>query len=413
MYAQIGMFPLSFHKELYDYYNESVAHMCEEPKEYRLLQRRFDAIDVKCGCPDNMDVPMLVQAEWHKWAHARTLNAGYFLGESYKWEIDQEVSMQNLMRINSPLTTRQEKTSPSGLFPQSWPSPEESDELEPEKANAKILAALVMDDYDHRSATDYLSPGFPVSEHVVPEQRIRRAGHWLDLTYDEVDTALEYAQVLVDEGRVQCKGKVLQFPQETIDEDYLYMLGTREEARVDHNLYAQRAQRGIVQLPAWTGVDQYGATVQIYPPREMPGTPDTDYEAMNNALPIPEEELENSVTERLMYIQATAPSAETCDPPVNAQLPFSGAAHKLEIEPAEESISADVLKEIEEPMEVELKVEPTVPVPPAQMLPPPVPTDTPASSCQVREPPEWPSWQVRILQPAPKPLVPDYDYASF
>eukprot|EP00971_Amphidinium_carterae_P259655 5152201-Amphidinium_carterae.1 len=60
-----------------------------------------------------------------------------------------------------------------------------------------------MDDYEHRTSTDYLSPSFPVSEHTVPEQRIRRAGHWMDLPYEQVDIALAYAQVLVDEGRVQ------------------------------------------------------------------------------------------------------------------------------------------------------------------------------------------------------------------
>eukprot|EP00971_Amphidinium_carterae_P120979 2396637-Amphidinium_carterae.1 len=43
------------------------------------------------------------------------------------------------------------------------------------------------------------------------------------------------------------------------------------------------------------------------------------------------------------------------------------------------------------------------------MKPPPIPTDSPASSSGVQEPPEWDSWQTRILMPAPKPLVPDTD----
>eukprot|EP00971_Amphidinium_carterae_P103959 2058852-Amphidinium_carterae.1 len=75
-----------------------------------------------------------------------------------------------------------------------------------------------MDDYEHRGSTDYLSPSFPISQYAVPEQRIRRAGHWMDLSYDEVDNALDYAQVLADEGRVQYQEKVLQFPQETIND---------------------------------------------------------------------------------------------------------------------------------------------------------------------------------------------------
>eukprot|EP00971_Amphidinium_carterae_P269347 5343335-Amphidinium_carterae.1 len=33
----------------------------------------------------------------------------------------------------------------------------------------------------------------PISQFTVPEQRIRRAEHWLDLPYDQVDTALDFA----------------------------------------------------------------------------------------------------------------------------------------------------------------------------------------------------------------------------
>eukprot|EP00971_Amphidinium_carterae_P171725 3404847-Amphidinium_carterae.1 len=130
-----------------------------------------------------------------------------------------------------------------------------------------------MDDYEHRGSTDYLSPSFPISQSTVPEQRIRRAGHWMDLSYDEVDTALEYAQVLVDEGRVQYQERVLQFPQETVNDEFVYFLGTSEEARVEHNQQAENAQRGLVLHPTWRGIDQHGATVQIYPPRDMPGNP--------------------------------------------------------------------------------------------------------------------------------------------
>eukprot|EP00971_Amphidinium_carterae_P019641 387126-Amphidinium_carterae.1 len=67
------------------------------------------------------------------------------------------------MCINPPLSTRPEKQTPSGLFPQDWPVTEDPDELEPEKAHPKVLAALIMDDYEHRGSTDYLSPSFPIS----------------------------------------------------------------------------------------------------------------------------------------------------------------------------------------------------------------------------------------------------------
>eukprot|EP00971_Amphidinium_carterae_P226855 4499231-Amphidinium_carterae.1 len=63
------MFSLSFHKELYDYYSESIAHMCDTHEECRLLHQHFEGIDVKCGAPSTMDVPLTIQAEWHKWAH--------------------------------------------------------------------------------------------------------------------------------------------------------------------------------------------------------------------------------------------------------------------------------------------------------------------------------------------------------
>eukprot|EP00971_Amphidinium_carterae_P352225 6492495-Amphidinium_carterae.2 len=305
------MFPLSFHKELYDYYNESIAHMCDTPEEFRLLQQHFEAIDVKCGSPNAMDVPMIVQTEWHKWAHTRTMNAGYFLGDSYKWEMDKEVNMHNLMSIYPPLSTRPEKETPNGVFPQSWP-PVDPEEPEPDKTHAKILAVLVMDDYEHRSTTDYLSPGFPVSEHVVPEQRIRRA-----------------PLVLVDEGRVQYQERVLQFPQETINDEHVYMLGAREEARVEHNYHAQNAQRGVVRHPTWTGIDQYGATVHIYLPREMPDSPEPDWDAIANAQPLTGNDLETAVNERLMNILVPTPVTETSVPTANAQVAFSGTARRL------------------------------------------------------------------------------------
>eukprot|EP00971_Amphidinium_carterae_P156134 3095606-Amphidinium_carterae.1 len=73
------------------------------------------------------------------------------------------------MCIFPPLSTRPVKEVPDGLFPQCWPAVD-PEEPEPDKTDAQILAALVMDDYEHRSANDYLSPGFPLAEHLDPEQ---------------------------------------------------------------------------------------------------------------------------------------------------------------------------------------------------------------------------------------------------
>eukprot|EP00971_Amphidinium_carterae_P245197 4868959-Amphidinium_carterae.1 len=89
------------------------------------------------------------------------------------------------------------------------------------------------------------------------------------------------------------------------------MLGTREEAQVDHNYHAENARRGVIRHPTWTGIDQYGATVNIYPPREFPDSPDEDWNAAMNVQPLTEEDLEAAVNERLMNILTPTPVTET------------------------------------------------------------------------------------------------------
>eukprot|EP00971_Amphidinium_carterae_P210336 4173212-Amphidinium_carterae.1 len=137
--------------------------MCDTPDDYRKLQEHLEELDVRHGCPNNYDVPAQVQVDWHRWAHARTLNAGYFREDSYKWQMDKEVDLKSLVRVYPSLVTRQPTEVPTGLFPQNWPDPEEPAELSTDIVEAKILAALVMDDNDHRTSNDYLVPGFPVS----------------------------------------------------------------------------------------------------------------------------------------------------------------------------------------------------------------------------------------------------------
>eukprot|EP00971_Amphidinium_carterae_P147509 2923074-Amphidinium_carterae.1 len=72
--------------------------------------------------------------------------------------MDKEVDLKSLVRVNPSLATRQPAETPTGLFPQNWPDPEEPEELRPDITEAKIFAALVMDDNDHRTSTDYLVP---------------------------------------------------------------------------------------------------------------------------------------------------------------------------------------------------------------------------------------------------------------
>eukprot|EP00971_Amphidinium_carterae_P257716 5115619-Amphidinium_carterae.1 len=358
MYAQIGMFSLRFQKELFDYYSESIAHMCDTHEECLLLHQHFEGIDAKCGGPSTMDVPLTIRTEWHRWAHTRSMNAGYFLGDSYNWEMGKEVLLDNLMSIFPPLSTRLVKEAPDGLFPQSWP-PVVPDEPKPDKTLAQILATLVMDDYEHRSTNDYLSPGFPLAQHLDPEQRIRRAGHWLDLPYEEMEIALSYAQILVDEGKVQYQGTVRQRPQETIDEEYACVMGAIDEARTQHNYYVETAQRGVVRHPTWTGTDQYANTVHIYPPREVPETPSPDWEAMANAPPLTEEELEDAVNERLQEILTPNSTIATPAAAANPQVAFIGASHRLPADLDEQKNDAAYIK-IESTPEISSSI---VPVP--------------------------------------------------
>eukprot|EP00971_Amphidinium_carterae_P283773 5633860-Amphidinium_carterae.2 len=405
MYAQIGMFSLSFHKELFDYYSESVAHMCDTHEECHLLHQHFEGIDAKCGAPNTMDVPLSIQTKWHKWAHTRSMNAGYFLGDSYRWKMGKEVLMDNLMSIVSPLSLRPAKEPPSGLFPQSWP-PVDPTEPEPETAPYKILATLVMDDYEHYSTTDFLSPGFPLSAHLGPKQRIRRAGHWLDLSYDHINIALAYAQVLVDEGRVKYQGTVLQRPQKNIDEEYAYVEGAIDEARIQHNYYVE---------------NQYANTVHIYPSREVPQTPSPDWEAIANAQPLTGEELEDAVNKRLQEILAPSSAIATPVSTTTAQVTFTGVARRLPADVDEKKDSADDVK-----LESQPKVSSsTVPIPEFESEPgasstsvtmpvsapiPPVPAAVAATpSDDSRKPPEWDGWQTWILRPAPKPVEPDLE----
>eukprot|EP00971_Amphidinium_carterae_P015293 301709-Amphidinium_carterae.1 len=64
MCAQIGMFPLSFQKKLFDYYQASIAHMCDTSEDYRKLQEHFEGLDVRHTSPNNHDVPAQVQVDW-------------------------------------------------------------------------------------------------------------------------------------------------------------------------------------------------------------------------------------------------------------------------------------------------------------------------------------------------------------
>eukprot|EP00971_Amphidinium_carterae_P188519 3741997-Amphidinium_carterae.1 len=66
------MFPLSFQKELFDYYNESIANMCDNPEDYTRMNDFFAMVDMDHGVPDELQIPSQTKVDWCRWAHERT-----------------------------------------------------------------------------------------------------------------------------------------------------------------------------------------------------------------------------------------------------------------------------------------------------------------------------------------------------
>eukprot|EP00971_Amphidinium_carterae_P301929 5998719-Amphidinium_carterae.1 len=184
--------------------------MCDVPDDYCRMQEHFGRIDDKCGGPNNFDVPLQVQVDWHRWAHARTMSQGYFRGDSYKWLIDEDLVVRDV--VISPYAPRMRlyPDGPSGLFPQNWPISVDPDELRLASTAAKILAALVMDDSDNKTSTDFLVPNYQVYESLGAEARIRAAANLVDLSQENIEVALEYAQEMVDEGQLQTHERVVE-----------------------------------------------------------------------------------------------------------------------------------------------------------------------------------------------------------
>eukprot|EP00971_Amphidinium_carterae_P140100 2776199-Amphidinium_carterae.1 len=191
MYAQTGMFPLHFQKQLYDYYNESIAYMCDKPEDYNRVKDHFHVIDLKHGPPDDLVIPAQVRVDWGRWAHERTVNAGYQQEESQKWLLERDLHWKAIVKGDPPLEMRQQFNSPDGLFPQNWPEPDEPDEMDYE---SHLVAALVMDDYDNHVPSGQVFPNVPFRETLNAEGRSRETALLLGLQRAQLDTALTYAQ---------------------------------------------------------------------------------------------------------------------------------------------------------------------------------------------------------------------------
>eukprot|EP00971_Amphidinium_carterae_P155344 3080872-Amphidinium_carterae.1 len=164
------------------------------------MQNHFEGIDVRYGCPDTLDVPPQVQVDWSRWAHERTVNAGYLPEDSHKWLLERDLDWKALVKGMPPPMMRNQFDSPDGLFPQNWPDPDEPDEM---RTESLLLAALVMDDYDNRIPTDQVFPYVPFRETLDAEGRIREAGLLMGVPSAQVETALVFAQERVRSRIVQ------------------------------------------------------------------------------------------------------------------------------------------------------------------------------------------------------------------
>eukprot|EP00971_Amphidinium_carterae_P138409 2742684-Amphidinium_carterae.1 len=121
----------------------------------------------------------------------RTVNACYLPEDSQAWLLEKDLDWKALVKGMPPPVMRNRFSSPDGLFPQSWPDPDEPDEM---RTDSHLLAALVMDDYDNRAPTDQVFPNVPFSATLDVEGRIR------EMPSAQVESALTYAQ---DRRRIQ------------------------------------------------------------------------------------------------------------------------------------------------------------------------------------------------------------------
>eukprot|EP00971_Amphidinium_carterae_P120540 2388639-Amphidinium_carterae.1 len=181
MYAQIGMFSLSFHKELYDYYKASITGMCDSPIEFDRMEEFYETLDRDHGPPDDREVPSQVKVDWCRWAHEKTMNAGYDADSSHKWLLERDLDWKNVVRGIPPSVIRDRFESPDGLFPQKWPGPDGESEAQRE---SHVVAALIMDDYDNQTPSDLAYTN--VSQAMNLEGRLLQASTVFGLQPDQV-----------------------------------------------------------------------------------------------------------------------------------------------------------------------------------------------------------------------------------
>eukprot|EP00971_Amphidinium_carterae_P191430 3798421-Amphidinium_carterae.1 len=370
MYAQTGLFPLHFQKQLFDYYNESISYMCDRPEDYHKVRDHFHVIDLKHGPPDDLDIPAQVRVNWGRWAHERTVNAGYQQEDSHKWLLERDLDWKILEKGNPPSEMRQQFDSPDGLFPQNWPEPDEPDEMDCE---SHLIAALVMDDYDNQVPSDQVFPNVPFRETLNAEGRIRESARLLGVQRAQLDTALTYAQGRAYTGNVQANERFVRHVPSEVQQ-------SREAREVLLRVAPTEADvRTAAQLGIATTTMQVSIEPNVHPP----------------------------------VAEVSAP-------------PFSGPSHKLEVETPSDSASSASAVTVPTASGPPA-VKPTPKSPPPDILPS-QPTSQPTSwisfnpsmvpdqpsptMLMLMQEPDWLETQVAMLRDGPKPWFLPHEYGA-
>eukprot|EP00971_Amphidinium_carterae_P268534 5327468-Amphidinium_carterae.2 len=58
----------------------------------------FATLDKAHGVPDDRSIPSQVKVDWCRWAHEKTMNAGYNANDSHKWLLERELDWKTVDR---------------------------------------------------------------------------------------------------------------------------------------------------------------------------------------------------------------------------------------------------------------------------------------------------------------------------
>eukprot|EP00971_Amphidinium_carterae_P047791 941059-Amphidinium_carterae.1 len=151
-------------------------------------------VDLDHGTPNDLHIPMQVKVDWSRWAHERTVNAGFNTEDSHKWLLERELDWKIVAKGNPPPMLRQQFTTPDGLFPQNWPVPDEGEDSNAAHHESYLVAALIMDDYDNQVPPDQVFPEVPFRANLNLEGRLMEASILYGMQRTQLETAISLAQ---------------------------------------------------------------------------------------------------------------------------------------------------------------------------------------------------------------------------